>query len=124
MSHFFCAWTTIGLALVLAILSIPLARRKIPMNHFYGMRFPQAFKSDRHWYEINHHGGKILSRASIPIFVIGLYGLAYPVLGSWYKPACIGVMLAAILLACGFSYAKARLIDREIATEPKIKPIS
>lgn len=49
-------FTFIGV--VVAGISFPLIRRRIPMNYFYGIRFPAAFESDEAWYRINEHGGK------------------------------------------------------------------
>ncbi|MBP7865123.1 MAG: SdpI family protein [Acidobacteria bacterium] len=46
---------------VLAAFSIPLALRRVPMNRFYGVRIPKAFKSERNWYEINAYGGQVLA---------------------------------------------------------------
>ena len=109
------AWALLGIALLMAGLSVPLARGKVPMNHFYGVRFPQSFKSDRHWYAINRYGGKALSAASIPIFMTALYGLAYPKLGAWYPPTCIALSILSLTTACVASYRAARRIDRELS---------
>ncbi len=43
------ALVTIGMALFIAALSIPLILRKVPMNHVYGVRFRASFQSERHW---------------------------------------------------------------------------
>jgi len=49
------------LASVLVIsLSVPLIRRKVKMNHWYGVRIPASFVSDEAWYDINHYGGRLL----------------------------------------------------------------
>jgi hypothetical protein len=39
-------------------LSLPLAYRKAPMNHFYGFRIEEAFESTQRWYDINAFGGR------------------------------------------------------------------
>jgi hypothetical protein len=49
-----------GIGLVLTVLSIPLVARIVPRNPVYGVRTRKAFISDRHWYEINAYGGKLL----------------------------------------------------------------
>ncbi len=101
----------IGIALVLAGLSVPLILRKIPMNHFYGVRFPQSFKSDNAWYEINAFGGKALLIASVPILLVGLYGLLqeprnYSLIGA-------AVLVVSVMIACLASYIKARAVDKK-----------
>lgn len=95
--------------MLIAGLSIPLILRKIPMNSYYGVRFPQSYKSDDAWYAINEYGGKALLLASIPIFLVGLYGLFhqpehYSLIGS-------GILALSPLLACLMSYLKARNLE-------------
>ena len=72
------AASTSGVAFLIAALSIPLILRKVPMNHFYGVRFRASFQSERNWYEINEFGGKVLFLASLPILLCGLYGFIFP----------------------------------------------
>ena len=49
-----------GVGVLMVVLAVPLIRRRVPMNHFYGVRIPKAFVSDENWYEINAYGGKLL----------------------------------------------------------------
>ena len=67
----------VGLAIALAGfvvigISIPLIRRRIPMNGYYGVRLPKSFVSNDNWYAINAYGGKILALAGAIIAIIGL----------------------------------------------------
>jgi hypothetical protein len=44
--------TTVAITILLSgvlifLLSLPMIYRKVPMNHFYGVRIPAAFESDR-----------------------------------------------------------------------------
>jgi len=41
------------MALVIIGLSWPLVKRKIKRNQIYGIRIPEAFKSEERWLEIN-----------------------------------------------------------------------
>jgi apolipoprotein N-acyltransferase len=59
-----------GIGLLLALLSIPLILRKIPLNRVYGIRIRKSLASQHNWYEINAYGGKLL-------FVLGLFLLAF-----------------------------------------------
>ena len=61
--------TSIGVAVLMAGLSIPMILRRIPMNSFYGARFKASFKSKKNWYEINEYGGKALLAASLLIAI-------------------------------------------------------
>ena len=70
---------------LLAALSVPLVKRKVPMNHLYGVRFPQSFKSKEAWYAINEHGGRLLMRWSLFLVALGLIALIAPFerAGEW-----------------------------------------
>ncbi len=100
----------IGTALLLAGLSIPLIFRKIPMNHVYGVRFPQSFKASEAWYEINEFGGKALLASTLPILLSGIYG----VLQKPENYSLIGtvILVISVLVACLASYFKARAIKQ------------
>ena len=102
----------IGIALLIGILSIPLIFRRVPMNPFYGIRFPESYKSDKSWYAINEFGGKALFLASLPILISGLWACFanprnYLIIGS-------AIMVISLTAASVVSYIKARMIDKQI----------
>lgn len=70
--------TNIFAGLLIIILCIPLVKRKIKMNRWYGMRIPKSFKSEENWYKINEYGGRIFIYWSIPIVLIGIISLFLP----------------------------------------------
>jgi hypothetical protein len=46
--------TTVAITILLSgvlifLLSLPMIYRKVPMNHFYGVRIAAAFESDQRW---------------------------------------------------------------------------
>ncbi|QDU15073.1 hypothetical protein CA11_28920 [Gimesia maris] len=84
------------------------------MNHFYGARFTQSFKSDEHWYEINHAGGKALLVAAIIIGIFGILGLFVASSNTSYQTVGVLVLLASVLFACGWNYFQARKIDKDL----------
>ena len=67
----------IGVAIVIALVALPLALRKVPRNRVYGVRTRQTLASDRVWYEANAYGGRCLIAASgVTIVLVALlYGL-------------------------------------------------
>ena len=71
--------------LLFIALGIPLVKRKVPMNHFYGARFPQSFKSREAWYAINEHGGRLLIHWSLFLVALGLIAFIAPFdqTGDW-----------------------------------------
>lgn len=111
MTTVLLAYVHIGIALLLAGLSVPLILRKIPMNHFYGVRFPQAFKSDKAWYEINAFGGKAMLLSTVPILLVGLYGVLQE--PRHYSLTGAAVVAVSVMIACLASYIKARAVDKK-----------
>src|SRR5262249_16290856 len=59
-------------------LSVPLIYRKVPMNHFYGIRLRESFVSKEQWYDINAYGGRKLAVWSWVIVITGCAGLILP----------------------------------------------
>lgn len=53
--------------------SLPLIRRSIRVNQYYGVRTDEAFKSEENWYAINHYGGK-------QFLGVGIFTMAWSIL--------------------------------------------
>lgn len=68
----------IVIASLLILFSIPLITRTIPMNPDYGFRWPEAFKSEQNWYEINVFGGWCMLLANVPPIILGVFALVRP----------------------------------------------
>ncbi|MFH2137250.1 MAG: SdpI family protein [Candidatus Omnitrophota bacterium] len=82
MNNIKIAALVIFYGLLMVALCLPLLKRKIKMNRWYGMRLPKAFKSEENWYKINEYGGKIFIYWSIPIVLIGMVMFFLPPLGE------------------------------------------
>lgn len=82
MNNIMTGITNILVGLLIIILNIPLTKKKIKMNRWYGMRIPKSFESEENWYKINEYGGKIFIYWSIPIILIGIISLFLPPLGN------------------------------------------
>ena len=74
------AYIHTGFGVLLAAVALPLILRRIPMNHFYGVRVAAAFTSDARWYDINAYGGRLL-------FVYGVLVALFGVLAKDLTPA-------------------------------------
>jgi uncharacterized membrane protein len=90
--------TNILLGLLLIAVCIPLAKRKIKMNLWYGMRLPKAFKSEENWYKINEYGGRQFIYWSVPVVLFGVIMLFLP-------PVAAGWLLLIMLLPVVFMLA-------------------
>jgi len=66
-------------ALLIIGISIPLVKKKIKMNSWYGVRIEKSFKSEENWYKINAYGGKELIVWSIPIILSGIICFFIPI---------------------------------------------
>jgi hypothetical protein len=68
----------VGVGLAIFLSSIPLVRRRVPMNHWYGVRIPAAFRSDKDWFAVNEYGGRALMKFATLIIFTSLIGLFVP----------------------------------------------
>lgn len=70
--------TVIAAGCVCIALGLPLMKRKVKMNRWYGVRIPKSFQSEENWFKINEYGGRQLVAWSIPLIVWGLFCFAIP----------------------------------------------
>jgi uncharacterized membrane protein len=84
---------------IILLLSMPLIRRKVPMNGLYGIRIAAAFESESRWYDINAFGGRKLAAWSSLIFVSGIAGLFVPRAHALvYLPASTLAVVVAVIV--------------------------
>ncbi len=57
---------------------IPLLKRKIKMNYWYGFRISKSFESEKNWYDINAYGARKFIIWSIPMILLGFSCLFIP----------------------------------------------
>ncbi|HKO02597.1 MAG TPA: SdpI family protein [Thermoanaerobaculia bacterium] len=92
-----------------ALTAIPLALRLVPMNRYYGVRIPKAYRSDRNWYAINAFGGWLMLAYGVTLVVFGIFfGPTAPDPRSISSlPFVLGPMLLILpVLALIFLYAR------------------
>jgi hypothetical protein len=78
---------------------LPLIKRSVPMNRFYGIRVREAFKSKERWLDINAYGGRQFAMWSLPIIITGILGLLLPThLVFIYIPIAICVIILSALM--------------------------
>lgn len=95
-------------SLVVIGLSVPLIKRKIKRNPWYGVRIPEAFKSEERWLEINQYGGRLLLCWGVLLALTSVVGLTL-VEKYWivYSFSALGVILGGlgIVVSLIFRYA-------------------
>lgn len=97
----------LGLALLIAVISVPLLLRKVPPNHWYGVRIPASFVSTENWYAINEFGAKRLLGLALALVIVGLVHLSLAPMPWWVDPAFLlaPVLFLPLLLRPILAYA-------------------
>ena len=70
--------TNLFVAVLIAAVSLPLIKGKIPPNPLYGVRLPKSFESEENWYHLNRYGGIVMVKWSAVIFAVGLASFVLP----------------------------------------------
>lgn len=96
----------LAVGLLLVGISIPLIKRSIQMNQYYGVSTPETFKSEENWYEINSYGGKqllglgffttILSTLNTIFVLVGIITHELIVIMSVCLPFLIGLRIVFV----------------------------
>jgi hypothetical protein len=100
---------------VFVVLGVPLARRRIKRNSWYGYRIRITLKDEAIWYPVNERGGRHLVVLGSSLIVVGLLGLFFTGNeGTQRDLLILGIVLAVAGL--GYSlwncYTLARELDR------------
>jgi hypothetical protein len=74
--------TNISCGVIFIVICIPLLKRKVKMNYWYGFRISKAFQSEEHWFSINAYGARKLITWSIPLVFIGFLCFFIPLSGT------------------------------------------
>lgn len=83
--------------LLLIGLSVPLIRRRIPPNHWYGFRVRRTLGDPTAWYEANAYAGRSLLAAGIAIVAGSLALDRAPGLdGPTFAVACAMLSLSCV----------------------------
>jgi len=101
-----------GVGLISTATALPLALRRVPMNHVYGIRLPESFTSDACWYDINAYGGRLLLVYGVVLTVLGYLArdLAPPVRSLWSPVFIVAPLLVFLaLIPVIVSYARRRV---------------
>jgi len=89
----------VAAGLLLIALSVPLIRRKVRPNAWYGFRVPQTWSDPDTWYAANAYAGKYLFGVGVisGLAAVGFYRFPGITLDA-YALTCAGVILAALVI--------------------------
>jgi uncharacterized membrane protein len=109
----------VGAGLVLIGLSVPLIRRKIRPNNWYGFRVRQTLADPEVWYAANTYAGKCLLAVGVitVLTAVGLYRVPGITLDA-YALACAGIILAALTVCIIQCFRYLTKLTREFDTTP------
>ncbi len=98
----------IFLALVIALISIPLVRGEMPMNRWYGIRFKKSFESDENWYRINKYGGRQLLIWSAVLAILGIATIFLPIDQNsiLFFPILLAPLIILVPAVTSYMYAR------------------
>jgi hypothetical protein len=98
----------IFIALVIAMISIPLIRGEMPMNRWYGIRFKKSFESDENWYRINKYGGKQLIIWSAVLALLGIVTIFLPIdqKSILFFPGLLAPLIILVPAVTSYMYAR------------------
>jgi uncharacterized membrane protein len=85
-------WIFIGVGVLLALLGIPLMRRRIAPNALYGFRTPTTLSRPTIWYEVNARCGRDLVALGVVVTLLSFLGF-WPGASTWW----IAIPTAAVL---------------------------
>lgn len=81
-------------------LALPLMRRRVRPNYFYGLRVPATLADESVWYEANARSGRDLLAIGIIIGVAAIAGLVLPTVPvRSYALVCLGVLFVLTIAA-------------------------
>ena len=105
--------TILGLDLILAGIAIPLMRRRVPRNVWYGYRTRATLADDEIWYASNAHFGRGLLRACLASAAGILILRAAGVSPFVFPPAAAAILVIPLAIAIA---ATSRFVRRFAAT--------
>lgn len=106
--------TNIAVGILLMLISIPLVKKKVPMNRLYGFRISKAFESQENWYKINRYGGRQLIQWSLLLLIIGILYFIFPVNEARHHTFNTVLAVAPIVICTTIPILKTVLYAKEI----------
>jgi uncharacterized membrane protein len=112
-----------AVGLVSILVGLPLARRRVRPNRWYGLRVPATFADEYVWYEANAVAGRDLMALGAVLLLVAL-GLprAASVSPPAYAVACTVVLAIGSLLCMVRAWRLANRLLRERGSAPTESP--
>ena len=85
---------------LVVLIAIPLIRRMVPPNGFYGFRVPQTLNDPATWYAVNAHLGRRLIWDGVLMIAAAVVCYRIPGMG---KDSYAWTILAVLVVAMGYT---------------------
>lgn len=93
-------YTILGIAMLLIVLAIPLALRRVPRNPVYGYRTRAAMATDDIWYAANAYFARMLIATSLCSVILGwIVDMLQPFSADTYLPLSVLIIAAPPVVA-------------------------
>jgi uncharacterized membrane protein len=102
-----------GCGVLFAGLAIPMIRRRVPPNGFYGLRVPATFADEWVWYEANARTGWDMLWLGSLLLVLALAPLFFNVSENTYAFVGIAVMLMGTVAMAIVGWRRANRLLRQ-----------
>jgi len=97
MPNLLYLYTWVGALFV--VLAVPLMKRLVGSNRWYGFRVPQTLKDPHVWYEANAYAGKWLCWLGVVLMAVAVVLYRVPgVSPREYKTVCPSVLMVGIVV--------------------------
>ena len=105
----------IGLGVLSIVIGIPLARRLVPPNRWYGVRIPATLRNPAIWYEINAKSGRDLIWLGATLIVVAV---ALPRVTALPPGGYVAVITVAFVVASLILTFRATVLARRLDRKP------
>lgn len=105
----------VGVGVLIALLAIPLVRRRVAPNWLYGLRVRATFADESVWYDANERSGRTLLALGAATIGIGLGNMLVPapISQSYFLAGVFALVVGTIAAAIdGWRYANQLLRER------------
>lgn len=99
--------------LLFSALAIPLMRRKVKMNSWYGIRVPDAMINEQVWYEVNAIMGRYLFALGLFTSVISIQFILHPLEYEYQMVyTLLGLLILGTILFVKLSFSTANKVSQ------------
>jgi uncharacterized membrane protein len=97
MTHLLYSY--IGIGALFVVLAVPLMRRLVSPNYWYGFRVPQTLNDRDVWYEANGYAGRGLLWLGVVLMTAAVVLYCVPGVGAReHRAMCMGILMVGIIV--------------------------